>query len=203
MLNNELINARRQLEKANSKLYVLNEELNNRLVKDTLTGLVSRYQYTSEMKWAIGKFPGKVGVYTFIDIDDFKSVNDTYGHAAGDAYLIEFARRLKDLKLKNTIKIRVSGDEFGIFTYGLEYSDETVAEEIWNALHEALMSEPIIINDVQMPLAVSAGMSTYGVDTDNIFELVDYADYAMYTAKRRGKNNYAVFDMKKYLESKS
>lgn len=84
-LNNELINTRRLLEKANAQLNTLNETLNNRLVKDALTGLVSRYQYRAEMEFFIAKNPGKPGVFTFMDItlDNFKGVNDNYGHGAG------------------------------------------------------------------------------------------------------------------------
>ena len=113
MLNNKILNTERALQKERLKLEMLNKELNNRLVKDALTGLVSRYQYRAEIEQCIASAPDKNGVFVFIDIDDFKRVNDTYGHAVGDKYLIEFARRLESIPIENSVKMRISGDEFG------------------------------------------------------------------------------------------
>lgn len=107
-LNSEMINVRRKLEKANIEKDMANKELQGRLIKDALTGLIGRYQYWGEIDLVIKRNPGKYGVCSFIDIDNFKSINDIYGHAAGDAYLIEFARRLNEINIPNTLKIRIS-----------------------------------------------------------------------------------------------
>ena len=199
-LNNELVNTRRLLEKTNAMLHTANKDLNNRLVKDALTGLVSRYQYRTEMEQCIALHPGKLGVFTFIDIDSFKEINDTYGHAAGDKYLIEFAERLKKLPLAHTIKLRIAGDEFGLFSYALERSQSQYAEEIWRQIKSHVVHKPVIIDGIEMPLAISAGMSVYGIDTFDIYELIEYADFAMYQAKRNGKNQFAVFDQAAYQQ---
>lgn len=193
-LMNELKDRKRQLEETNSRLNGINLDLNNRLVKDSLTGLVSRYQYRAEMEYLIGMNPGKFGVFVFIDIDDFKSVNDEYGHAAGDRYLIEFSERLKLLPIKNMVRMRISGDEFGLFAYGLDDCRSAVMEDIWNKIRHHVLAKPIQANGTLLPLAVSAGMSVYGKDTCEIYELVENADHAMYAAKRKGKNRYHVFN---------
>jgi predicted signal transduction protein with EAL and GGDEF domain len=128
-LNNELVNTHRSLQKANAQLNRLNQELNNRLVKDALTGLVSRYQYRSEIERLIGSDPLALGVFVFIDIDNFKGINDTYGHAVGDTYLIEFSNRLRKLSLLGSmIFMRIAGDEFGVYIHGLKAVDEAYLE---------------------------------------------------------------------------
>lgn len=202
LLNNELVNTRRKLEKANIQLNQANLVLNNRLVKDALTGLISRYQYVSEMSSLIDSQPGKMGVFVFLDIDNFKSVNDGYSHAAGDQYLIEFARRLKALPLEGVVAMRLSGDEFGLFHYGLETLADTVFSDIWKLIQDHVLYGPISIPPHELALSVSVGMAVYGRDTAEIFELIDYADFAMYSAKAAGKNQYCVFDRVSYDLSK-
>jgi len=195
-LNNELVNTKRQLEKSNAQLNFLNAELNNRLVQDPLTGLVSRYQYRAEIDYLIARNLGKLGVFTFMDIDGFKAVNDTYGHKAGDRYLVEFAERLNRIPVENTVKMRISGDEFGLFTYGLDRVGPEVYEDLWNRLADCVLRNPIVVDGVALSVSVSAGMATYGIDTDDVFLLIDYADRAMYEAKRHGKNRFRVYDGK-------
>ena len=193
MMNNELMNTRRSLQKANVQLGRLNAELNNRLVKDPLTGLISRYQYSSEIQMMIEQNPGKLGLFCFIDIDDFKSVNDRYGHAAGDAYLVEFARRLRCLPLENTLALRISGDEFGLFIYGLDTVDERFLEWVWQRVLVSTTEPMIDVADTSLPVSISLGMAVYGRDTQHVFEMIDFADFAMYQAKRAGKNRFRIF----------
>lgn len=192
-LNNELMNTRRQLEKAIAQTNRLNEDLNNRLVKDPLTGLLSRYQYRAEIEQVITEYPGKVGIFAFIDIDDFKKVNDQYGHAVGDSYLIEFSNRLNNIANDRLLKMRIAGDEFGLFFYDLEQRDSQNFDSFWQQIVAALLDRPIIINNQSLPLSVSAGMAVYGRDTNQIYELIEYADVAMYQAKKAGKNQYRSF----------
>ncbi len=201
-LNNELINTRRLLEKANAQARLLNEELNNRLVKDALTGLISRYQYRMEIDLLIASDPEKFGFFVFMDIDNFKAVNDTYGHAIGDQYLIEFAERLKRLPIERTIRMRISGDEFGLFTYGLVEVDAGNIQEIWEQIKTHVLFGPIETASGSIPLAISAGVAVYGKDTSDIYELIEYADFAMYNAKKTGKNGLHTFDKSQYNHHK-
>ena len=201
-LNNELINTRRKLEKAYVMLNKEYSDLQSQFVKDALTGVVSRHQYWIEMERIIEENPGKCGVFTFIDIDDFKFINDTYGHAAGDKFLVEFARRLQEMPLPNTIIIRIAGDEFAIFTYGLDQVDDSFIENIWTQIKNHVLSAPIKLFDFSVPISISAGMALYGIDTDNIKELIEYADFAMYRAKSQGKGNYYRFDKDEFYYHK-
>jgi diguanylate cyclase (GGDEF)-like protein len=197
-LNSELVNTRRMLEKTNAQLQIVNRDLNNRLVKDALTGLVSRYQYRSEIEFMIAGNPGTMGVFTFMDIDDFKAVNDGNGHATGDSYLVGFSDRLKSLPVDKTVKMRISGDEFGLFTYGLRDAGTSAIQSIWDQIEEHVLRQPIDVGGKCLPVSVSAGMAIYGVDTMEIYELIEFADYAMYCAKRDGKRGYRIFSRADY-----
>ena len=202
-LNNDLLNVQRQLKKANSLLNKLNVDLNNRLVKDALTGLVSRYQYRQEMEQLIACAPDRMGIFTFIDLDDFKSVNDSYGHRAGDIYLREFANRLMSLPFDNKICMRIAGDEFGLYLHGYDEVHEGDLAMVWDAILSGVTREPIKLEAATREIRLSAGMSVYGMDTEEIYDLIEYADFAMYKAKRSGKNTYRRFDIDTYREEKS
>lgn len=198
-LNSELIDTRRLLEKTNNQLKEVNKVLHNHLVKDSLTGLVSKYQYVEEIQQIISKNPNTFGIFTFIDIDDFKKINDTYGHGVGDDYLIEFANRLKALPIDNIIRLRIAGDEFGLFTYGLSYVDKTTINLLWETMKQTLLSKPIELIGEKLNISISAGMSVYGKDTDNIYQLIEFADKAMYVAKKSGKNKMSIFSNQKII----
>jgi diguanylate cyclase (GGDEF)-like protein len=202
ILNNELVNTHRRLEKANAQLNRLNEELHNRLVQDALTGLVSRYQYRSEMEQCIAKNPKALGLFAFIDIDSFKSINDTYGHAIGDAFLVGFADRLKKIDMQlPTICMRIAGDEFGLFIHGLQSVDNQFFDGFWRQFSEVMMGKPILSGTHTLPVSCSMGLSVYGQDTDNIYTLIEYADFAMYQAKNSGKRGYRRFDRDAYAKA--
>ena len=193
-LNNELVNTHRELLRANRKLEILNEALNNRLVKDPLTSLVSRYQYRSEIARLIEARPTAFGVFAFIDIDDFKRVNDTYGHATGDIYLMEFSKRLSSINLGyEAIHMRIAGDEFGIYMHGLDEVEESFAERFWAIAERTLSSIPIQTEREALAVSCSAGLAIYNRHTTNVFELIEFADRAMYQAKRNGKHNCMMY----------
>jgi len=201
-LNNELLNVQRLLKKANAQLNRLNVELNNRLVKDALTGLVSRYQYREEIERVISKNPKKLGVFVFIDIDDFKRINDTYGHNAGDEYLKTFANRLNQLSFADTVVMRIAGDEFGLYIHGYERVGTYETAEIWRMINENVITEPIVVGKYQEIIRCSVGMAVYNLDTEDVYELIEFADFAMYEAKQSGKNASSIFDKKRYIENK-
>ncbi|MGE4453844.1 MAG: GGDEF domain-containing protein [Sphaerochaeta sp.] len=203
-LNNELVNTQRQLQRANRKLEQLNLELNNRLVKDALTGLVSRYQYHSEIQGVIQEAPQALGLFVFIDIDNFKLVNDTYGHAVGDQYLVGLSARLSSLSCtEKSIAMRIAGDEFGLYLHGLEEVEQSFIAHFYETFRDKVTSTPILTDSGSLPISCSLGMAIYNKDTTNLFELIEYADFAMYIAKRSGKNSYCVFDKKTYEAEKN
>lgn len=199
-LNLELSNQAREIVKLNHQLQEYNQILTQRLVKDPLTQLVSRYQYRDEMLYAIQSYPEQQGLFAFVDIDDFKKINDTYGHQVGDQYLVIFARRMSQLPFKAVI-MRIAGDEFGFFRYGMTDVSDTTIETIWKEI-ETICIDTIQIGTLELPLSISVGFARYPIDTDDIHLLIDYADYAMYEAKKSGKNQFAVFDKQRYLQNK-
>ena len=201
-LNNDLLNTQRQLQKANAQLKRANEVLNNRLVKDALTGLVSRYQYREEIDMLIKTSPDKKGIFTFIDIDDFKRINDNYGHNVGDIYLKIFAKRLSMLNFENAIFMRISGDEFGVYIHGYDEVNDDYIKKVWEEIEDKILSSQFEIQDNKHFIYCSAGMAVYPNDTDSVFELIEYADFAMYKAKKSGKNSYRRFNKSDYLSEK-
>ena len=201
-LNNDLLKTQRQLQKANAQLKRANEVLNNRLVKDALTGLVSRYQYREEIDMLIKTSPDKKGIFTFIDIDDFKRINDNYGHNVGDIYLKIFAKRLSMLNFENAIFMRISGDEFGVYIHGYDEVNDDYIKKVWEEIEDKILSSQFEIQDNKHFIYCSAGMAVYPNDTDSVFELIEYADFAMYKAKKSGKNSYRRFNKSDYLSEK-
>ncbi len=200
-LNNQLVNTQRELQRANKKLEALNLDLNNRLVKDPLTGLVSRYQYRSEMQNVINEHPNALGLFAFIDIDAFKQINDTYGHAVGDEYLVGFAKRLAALSSDGKlIAMRIAGDEFGLYLHNLDQVDEGVLASLFRKFEQHVTDSPINTTRGDLPISCSVGFAVYNRDTTNLFELIEYADWAMYQAKRGGKHGYRAFDKLLYDE---
>ncbi len=200
-LNNQLINKTREVEKLNRELNRANKILTNRLVKDPLTNLTSRYQYQDEIERALKKYPDRYAVFCFIDLDDFKTINDTYGHDVGDRYLKVFADRLKNIIFRHSIKMRIAGDEFGIFIYNLNSIDAAFLQRLWQRFKETVV-KPIDLEGISHKLELSMGIARYPVDSTNLNQLIDFADFAMYMAKRSGKNTMMLFDESRYKTQK-
>lgn len=123
----------------------------------------------------------------YIDLDGFKAINDTYGHAYGDEVLKTISRRLLDCSRKEDTVARLGGDEFMVVlseVQGLADAQGPAAKIV-----EAV-SEPIFINDLTLGLSTSIGISIYPDDAETVDSLISIADYALYEAKRGGKNRY-------------
>lgn len=193
ILNNELVNKSRMIEKMNRQLYDLNIKQEELLRTDPLTQLISRYGFPQQINTKIAEYPGKKGLFCYLDIDDFKRVNDTFGHQAGDDYLVEFAKRLNDAPIAKSLKMRIAGDEFGIFIYDLDEVTMTHVESVWSILHN-IVANPIEIGKLSLPVAFSAGFAVFPDDSRSIHLLFDDADKAMYIAKRKGKNSFACYN---------
>src|SRR5450830_1911500 len=123
----------------------------------------------------------------YIDLDGFKAINDTYGHAYGDEVLKTIAKRLLDCSRKEDTVARLGGDEFMVVlseVQGLADAQGPAAKIV-----EAV-SEPIFINDLTLGLSTSIGISIYPDDAETVDALISIADYALYEAKRGGKNRF-------------
>lgn len=125
----------------------------------------------------------------FIDMDNFKHINDSYGHTYGDKILIEISNRLRSLKKDEEVIVRYSGDEFIFITPTIDKDKiKDFASLILNKL-----SQPYIINQYQFLLGASIGVSQFPFDGKDFEEIKRYADIAMYEAKKT-KNTYYIFD---------
>ena len=126
----------------------------------------------------------------FIDLDDFKQVNDTYGHAVGDQLLREVASRLQKCIRSSDSVGRLGGDEFGIVLEGARLPAEAaqIGERIVTA-----MAEPIVVEGHRLTVAASIGIAIYPDDGTDAATLLKNADAAMYAAKEAGRNRFRFF----------
>jgi len=159
---------------------------------DALTGLPNRALLSDRFAQMIvlaRRRQAPLGVL-FIDLDDFKLVNDTQGHAAGDELLKETARRLLDSVRQGDTVARISGDEFAVILGDLARADDAalVAQKIIDRL-----SETYVIRGKEVFVTASIGIATFPADGDNAEVLLGAADAAMYRAKQAGRNAFQFF----------
>lgn len=159
---------------------------------DHLTGLHNRTHVTRmlEKSLALGRQDGLGVAVMFIDLDNFKLVNDTLGHAAGDTLLKEAARRLRASVRESDVVGRIGGDEFVIVLTGIDKA-ETAQRVARNLLQS--MERPVLIDEQEVWLTISIGVSLYPSDANTAERLLAAADNAMYRAKELGKNGCAFF----------
>jgi diguanylate cyclase (GGDEF)-like protein/PAS domain S-box-containing protein len=167
---------------------------------DMLTGLPNRTQLRQLVNQAIGDCRGKQLALIFLDLDHFKDVNDTLGHLAGDALLVEFAKRLRARIQPSDLLGRLSGDEFVIV---LPNCDPARASRVASHITEALAS-PLWIENRQVPISASMGISIYPDNATDIDTLMQQADAAMYKAKQAGRSTHRFFsaDMNRLAEQR-
>lgn len=153
---------------------------------DDMTGLPNRILLRDRLRMATARSTrgyGLTGVI-FMDLDGFKNVNDTHGHMAGDEVLREAARRFSDCLRASDTCARFGGDEFVVLLQDIQSADDamTVAQR----LQESLTRPFIIGNGLGVDVGASMGISLHPEHTSSVNRLVEYADRAMYAAKRRG-----------------
>ena len=159
---------------------------------DPLTSLPNRTLLNQRMQHAIehaAKHENHFGLL-FIDLDYFKSINDTLGHAVGDDLLIEAAKRISECVRGGDLVARIGGDEFAILVLDInhDYDLAGLAAKI-----SAKLAEPFNIESISFFVTISTGIACYPADSDNIEDLMKYADTAMYQAKKQGRNNFQFY----------
>ena len=168
---------------------------------DMLTGLPNRAQLRELINQAIEDCaPGQQLALIFLDLDHFKDVNDSLGHSAGDALLVEFTKRLRARIQPSDLLGRLSGDEFVIV---LPNCDPSRASLVASHITEALTS-PFWIDSRQVPISASMGISIYPDNATDIDTLIQQADAAMYKAKQAGRSTHRFFsaDMNRIAEQR-
>jgi len=168
------------------------EEIRNLAFYDNLTGLPNRAllqeRINHALAWSVRT--GQEAAVLFLDLDRFKSVNDTLGHEVGDQVLKEVAWRLKSAVRECDTVARLGGDEFVIILQGFEHP-----ENIHSISHRILfaLSQEYLSHDLPLCLTGSIGISFLPTDGGTLHELLKSADAAMYHGKGNGKNSYYVY----------
>lgn len=171
------------------------KELHYQATHDTLTKLPNRLYLNQSIKKIIKRFGGKFTVF-FLDLDNFKSINDKFGHHVGDAILQNIGKRLDEFFREDRLLVRQGGDEFIIF---VPLCNEDEKEELANALL-TYISKPCKIDNMEFIIRASIGSADYPDDCQDIETLFSYADIAMYAAKKN-KNAYSPFSKEMKEES--
>lgn len=170
----------------------LEAQLAHQAFHDTLTGLANRALFAERITHAIERGARREHLLAvlLLDLDDFKTVNDSLGHAAGDELLVAVAERLRSCVRPEDTCARLGGDEFAVLVEGMPepQSSELVARRILDA-----MARPVVVSgatDIVVGCSIGIALGTGGQSAD---ELVRSADLAMYRAKSEGKGRYALY----------
>lgn len=159
---------------------------------DELTGLPNRSCFTKTLEREISACSGagKAFGLLFIDLDDFKKVNDTLSHIVGDQLLVLVGKRMQDEVRPNDVVARLGGDEFVILLRNVV--DQKQAQMLADRLLDSIR-KPYYISNKEVVIGGSVGLSLYPSQGNTVAKLMTHSDIAMYVAKREGRNNCQVF----------
>jgi len=167
-----------------------NKKIRESALKDPLTGLWNRKYIEHQIN--ILKSDKSTGSFLILDLDNFKGINDNYGHVAGDAALESFARTLQRFVHKDDIVARIGGDEFAVFLRNC-YGKELLSDRI-TGLIKQVEKELKIVKEDDTISSVSIGISAFPFDGLTFTELYNNADKALYYVKRNGKSGFHFYD---------
>jgi diguanylate cyclase (GGDEF)-like protein len=159
---------------------------------DSLTGLPNRLLFNDRLSLELAHLhqAGKMLAVMFLDLDYFKNINDTLGHATGDLLLQQVAQRLQDCLRERDLVARWGGDEFTILLPMIQ-SGENAVNIVERILH--VISAPFNFNDQEFYVKASIGIALAPYDGEDAETLLKNADAAMYKAKQKGRNNYQIY----------
>jgi diguanylate cyclase (GGDEF)-like protein len=172
-------------------LNVSHDSLTFQAKHDALTGLVNRSGFADHLEENFSEHRRTGLSVLFIDVDDFKLVNDSLGHAAGDELLIQLADRLRKSTRLGDVVARIGGDEFAVAVIDNELG--VTASALARRVLAAVL-EPFTLAGNTQTVSVSVGICSCTPDLGSVEELLCQADFAMYTAKSSGKGRYEVYD---------
>jgi len=171
----------------------LEQQLTHQALHDPLTKLANRALFRNRVEHAIAKLPriNSSLAVLFLDLDNFKAINDSMGHAAGDKLLVAAAERIQDCLRNTDTAARLGGDEFAILIESVHRNDEAVviAERILDVFRQ-----PFLIEDKEVYVRTSIGIAISSDENISGELLLRNADVAMYKAKTQGKGTYVVFE---------
>lgn len=159
---------------------------------DPLSGLPNRILFCDRVEQALARCRrrGNSAACLFVDLDDFKAVNDRLGHSAGDLLIVKFADRLRACVRETDTVARIGGDEFALLLEDVDVPED--AEAVAGKLIEALTA-PFDLEGEQCLVGASIGIALYPRDASGLDHLLKCADRAMYRAKQSGKNQYLLY----------
>lgn len=168
------------------------DELEVLALKDSLTQLPNRYYFGQLLQQMVSTSAKsqQMSALLFIDLDNFKFVNDHYGHDAGDEVLIEISRRIQSCIRSDDRLCRLGGDEFALLLP--KSLTPQLTEQICIRLLQKVR-EPLWVKEAQMPVSLSIGVAFCPEHSDDTATLLQLADEAMYRTKRAGKNGYQIY----------
>ena len=190
----ERLRSQAELEAANAQMRRINEQLAEVAHFDMLTHLPNRVLLADRLQQAMAHCVrrNKSLAVAFLDLDGFKDINDRYGHAAGDEFLVAIAKRLRSALRDGDTLARIGGDEF------VAVMTDLTAEQDCEPLLLRLLqvaAEPLLVNGQSLQVSASIGVTIYPQDGSSSEQLIRHADQAMYLAKQAGKNRFHLFDV--------
>lgn len=172
------------------KIITAEKKLSIQAYYDTLTGLPNRLSFQKSVRDELSLAAAATsGAVVFLDMDNFKLVNDQYGHEAGDQFLIVIAQRIRSLFNEQVFGARFGGDEFVLY---IRNAGEQEADLVLQQLRMRI-AEPVQLEGKMIFPTTSIGVAFYPQHGTNVVELLKHADTAMYQAKEKG-NGYVVYD---------
>lgn len=193
--NDELGTISKEFNKMAKKIAKREKELDELAYNDLLTKMPNRMMFNKQLDMAMGRAKRNNNnlAVLFLDIDEFKTINDTLGHHVGDKLLIKVAKRLSDSMRMNDVVARIGGDEFNILIqdFDTEISIEDIAKKIISKI-----KEPLIIDGNSMSITISIGVAIFPFDGKDSTTILKNADLAMYHAKESGRNQHKFFSKK-------
>ena len=192
-MTDELAAAYQQLEANNEEITYLNQNLEYQANHDPLTDLANWRKFLKELNSFIRDGANKEGAVIFLDLNNFKEINDTLGHANGDLLLKKLSKTLSQICNKNRFLARYGGDEFLILVKNT--AERSKIEGLIQEFYE-LISEPFIINENKVYIDLSIGISRYPMNSKDAYQLVTMADTAMYQAKESIDKNHLYYEEK-------
>lgn len=189
---NEISEARKELESSQAELQNNYENIEKLAYTDALTGLYNRMAFFKYATEILSDNHGglKNHAVIFIDLDGFKSINDTLGHDFGDMLLQAVSSKLASFIKEDDILARNGGDEFVIFK--TQITDREELEDFLTTL-VSIATHPFVLNDETVHITLSAGVALFPQNGLSLSELMKNADIAMYSSKNTGKNSYTFF----------
>jgi len=191
-----------KLLKEQSELRIISEEeIRYHAYHDPLTRLPNRsyFQHILSLVMSQARRNETLIALMFLDLDKFKTINDSYGHNVGDEVLTEAASRIQLCVRECDTVARISGDEFTVILDGINTINdaELIANRIISSLNMLMK-----IDDHEFTIGVSIGISLYPLDDISLEQLIQDADIAMFNSKRNGRNRYSFFEYEMLLHSK-